>query len=443
MTPRIKSAIIPVVLLGVCVSNAQQPNYPNVFYTVKLKPDKKERVAFHLTEASYTHLFLVPAEKTGYHKITDSKIYMQDDLLWHRVRATDREHYYAIDSATGPAYSSKEFVTITGHLGNDDNGGGNSRAPQFRVIVPSVDIDWVSQLDEAKEDTFVQFCPLTSDTNFWSIVEIKHPRDDYPIADPIVTVKWDKPGLIRLVRESDRMPLASGFTIDFRQDTEKQRFWVEPFDITPQGFEIWVEGLIDNQENRKPVERIPIDIVKGLVFKAELTNIKFNHDPNASTNDAVNIRPDFAGPPYDLSGGEWAVDLGLGAKNFPVCYVTNRSVTVQARVDFIANPNILSSAVVRAVAIDNGSETCLGDIARTNVAVNPQTMAWNYSTFQVVGKTPGAVGLARSNQWIWVVEKINGMALEKSFPFCTSGVHRVYTILDEPKPPWDNTPNNP
>ena len=139
-----------------------------------------------------------------------------------------------------------------------------------------------------------------------------------------------------------------------------------------------------------------IDQVRGLVFRAELQNIKFNHDPNSTLNDAINIRQDF-GTPYDISEGEWAIDMGFGSKNFPVCYVTNRSVTIQAKVVFAASTDVLTTAVVRAVAILNGQETCLGDVARTNLAVDAKTKAWDYTTYQVTGKTPASVGVAKSN----------------------------------------------
>jgi hypothetical protein len=61
----------------------------------------------------------------------------------------------------------------------------------------------------------------------------------------------------------------------------------------------------------------------------------------------------------------------------------------------------------------------------------------------MTGKTPASIGVAHSNQWIWVVEKINETALVPPFPFCTSGVHKVYTILDEPQIPWSKTFNSP
>ena len=69
-------------------------------------------------------------------------------------------------------------------------------------------------------------------------------------------------------------------------------------------------------------------------------------------------------------------------------------------------------------------------------------------------KVTHGIGGHADTVFLRVLSDLNGLKIirahsrhsltkKKSVPFCTSGVHRVYTILDEPKPPWDNTPNNP
>ena len=69
-------------------------------------------------------------------------------------------------------------------------------------------------------------------------------------------------------------------------------------------------------------------------------------------------------------------------------------------------------------------------------------------------KVTHGIGGHADTVFLRVLSDLNGLKIirahsrhsltkKKSVPFCTSGVHRVYTILGEPKPPWDNTPNNP
>ena len=87
-----------------------------------------------------------------------------------------------------------------------------------------------------------------------------------------------------------------------------------------------------------------------------------------------------------------------------------------------------------------GTEASLGNI---DLETLPVTYQATEHLFSVAGKTPGQVSLARSNEWEWVVTHVNEVELKKPFPFCTSGVHRVYTILGEPEPPWNNTYGSP
>ena len=87
-----------------------------------------------------------------------------------------------------------------------------------------------------------------------------------------------------------------------------------------------------------------------------------------------------------------------------------------------------------------GTEASLGNIDLETLPVTYQAAE---HLFSVAGQTPGQVSLARSNEWEWVVTHVNEVELKKPFPFCTSGVHRVYTIFGEPKAPWSNTYGSP
>ena len=116
----------------------------------------------------------------------------------------------------------------------------------------------------------------------------------------------------------------------------------------------------------------------------------------------------------------------------------NPKVTVKAKIDFRNYTGIITNVCVLAKQV--GTEASLGNINPTNVTVTYQAAE---HLFRVAGKTPGQVSLARSNEWEWVVTHVNEVELKKPFPFCTSGVHRVYTIFGEPEPPWDNTYGSP
>ena len=92
--------------------------------------------------------------------------------------------------------------------------------------------------------------------------------------------------------------------------------------------------------------------VRLLVYKVDVTNIKFNHDVESTQNDAINLRQDYS-TAFDISSGEWT-NQGI---NLPACYIANRSITIKAR--FEVSPMEVSSATVCATA----QGTSLGNLA--------------------------------------------------------------------------------
>ncbi len=166
------------------------------------------------------------------------------------------------------------------------------------------------------------------------------------------------------------------------------------------------------------------------LINCQITNIKFNHDTASSASDAINIRQDY-NTPFDISNGEWV----KGVTNIPVCYTTNKTLTIKAR--FTVQPASITNADIWAVSTDtNGS---LGDVVKTNVTFISGIAS--DVVFQVSGTTPGCIQKTTNDVWQWKMENVNGTG-SPSLDLNTSGTHTVYTILNEPVEPWDNTAGN-
>jgi len=169
--------------------------------------------------------------------------------------------------------------------------------------------------------------------------------------------------------------------------------------------------------------------VNLVVCKIEVTNIKFNHNTGSSANDGINIRQDY-NTVYDISNGEWV----KGGTNIPACYTANKTVTIKARL--ITTPAANLEADVWAVSADSGGS--LGDVVKTSVTFISGVA--NDVIFQISGTTPNCVKKTTTDVWEWKIENINGSG-STACALNTSGVHTVYTILNEPVEPWGNTFN--
>jgi len=180
---------------------------------------------------------------------------------------------------------------------------------------------------------------------------------------------------------------------------------------------------------------VPItNTIQIKVCKVEVSNIKFNHDTGSSASDAINIRMNYD-TNYDISNGEWI----KGATNIPVCYTTNKAITIKAR--FTVQPaGVITSADIWAVSTDSGGS--LSDVIKTNVTFSGGVSSPEYVTFQVSGRTPNCIQKTTNDVWQWKMENINGTG-STAWNMNTSGVHTVYTILNEPVAPWDNTAGSP
>ncbi|MEI6217671.1 MAG: hypothetical protein WCP86_02115 [bacterium] len=158
----------------------------------------------------------------------------------------------------------------------------------------------------------------------------------------------------------------------------------------------------------------------------EVTNIKFNWDTGASTNDAINIRQDYS-TSYDISNGEWV----KGGTNIPVCYTTNNAVTIRAR--FTVQPVGITNADIWAVTTGSGG---FPDVVKTNVFFTNGVSSPDYVTLQLSRTTTNCIQ-KDSFVWQWKMENTNETG-SSAYDLNTSGVHTAYTILNEPTHPWAN-----
>lgn len=172
------------------------------------------------------------------------------------------------------------------------------------------------------------------------------------------------------------------------------------------------------------------------VLSMAVTNIKFNWDTGSSVNDAINIRQDF-NTSHDISNGEWV----KGGTNIPVCYTTNKAVTIKAR--FVVQPASITSAVIWATSTVSGGS--LSNVIKTNVTFSGGMSSPEYVMFQIDGTTPNCVKKTAVDAWQWKIENVNASGSTTN-NVNTSGAYTIYTILNEPVSPWDNSwlgGNNP
>jgi len=167
--------------------------------------------------------------------------------------------------------------------------------------------------------------------------------------------------------------------------------------------------------------------------RTRVANIKFNHDTSSSQNDAINIRYDYD-TPIDVSSGEWHTN---GVVNHPVCYVGLRDVTVKARFT-TTYPNVTNMTIstmyayssfllqpLQPLSVEFANGVSVGDVD------GYVTFTASYPTFPIVYKY--------NDFMYWQTTAINHKPVPAVL-FETTGPHRVYNILEEPKQsPWNNT----
>jgi hypothetical protein len=161
--------------------------------------------------------------------------------------------------------------------------------------------------------------------------------------------------------------------------------------------------------------------------------IKFNHDPDAATQDALNIRIN-AGAMVKVP--EWAGGETMASQS-PAAYainaVGNNVITVQARFKTTEPVEFME---IRALFVTFflGSKTPLGDLAPTQVVFNVDGLS-GFVSFQCMSGL-GTTVRAKNIQWKWQFRTMPGGAWTD---FATTN-HRIYVLLDVPAAPWEQTP---
>ena len=161
------------------------------------------------------------------------------------------------------------------------------------------------------------------------------------------------------------------------------------------------------------------------VYKFTVEEIRFNHDMDSCSTDAVSIRRNVD-EVFDTSHGEWWSG-GPVLKNDPVCYAGNVRPTVKAKIR--VSPH-LNSARLSAQAVETSSP--LKGLTESTVIFSDGMSDWtDFSTDSTIVRTVRKF----DHRWEWKVSQMNGATVTE-FACATTGPHRVYTLLADPKPPW-------
>jgi hypothetical protein len=178
----------------------------------------------------------------------------------------------------------------------------------------------------------------------------------------------------------------------------------------------------------------------------QLLAIKFNHDPNSATNDALNIRKNAT---QFVNVPEWQRGASINPEDSPAAYAiadtTGNTVTIQAK--FRRTNNEAETAQIRAVGpagrlirpfLPALLKNVLGDVQAKQVTfeANGETSFETFNLQQVQLANAG-VGVYTTT-WRWQYR------LQSADPwtdFDTSS-HRIYAVLSVPQLPWKQTPYN-
>ena len=172
-----------------------------------------------------------------------------------------------------------------------------------------------------------------------------------------------------------------------------------------------------------------------VVIMTQLAAIKFNHDQTSATTDALNVRRNAT---QFVNVPEWQMSTSVNPEDSPVAYAIQETqgntITIQAQFE-LPDPKALT-VEVRAVA---STPHVLGEVRAKQVTFLPSG-ATNFETFELQNVQIWTAGVGVHNvTWNWQVR------LQPTDPwrdFATSH-HRIYTLLELPKSPWQQTPYDP
>jgi len=189
-----------------------------------------------------------------------------------------------------------------------------------------------------------------------------------------------------------------------------------------------------------------------------LEAIKFNHDPTSADHDALNIRKNKS---QFIDVPEWVQGFSLRAEDSPAAYAINEIkgniIAIQAKFR-CSDPSIQSIEICARDPSNPRAHGCLYEILRrlgitpilpppygnclgevkSKVITIPASGETGFETFELEFVWPlSAFGLGiHTVTWEWQF-RLNSTEPWSSF---ATTHHKIYTILDLPKSPWQQNP---
>jgi subtilisin family serine protease len=301
----------------------------------------------------------------------------------------------------------------------------------------------INEIDEEKEVTIGGFASLNKDDDNENAIPDKDETGIIANEDDLVpvTLKFNP-------EEDDGELILYAVTVD----SGKIKIWNSPNKneqiLLPMTYELpsefpktlWVEG-INTSNALRDVELVLThssstgdyqDKVKITVFELDATHIAFNHDENATVEDAINMRKDRLN---EVEVPEWGSEPD---RNDPVAYIKDMELII-IKASFKVNPAGISIAEIMAEG--NGS---LG-----NLGWKRKHFQGGISIGETINSIPGFVAFVSRDgtgdsidleeiTWQWKVKNIEESG-SGELPMNSCGPCTVYTILAEPQPPWTTT----
>jgi hypothetical protein len=199
------------------------------------------------------------------------------------------------------------------------------------------------------------------------------------------------------------------------------RVWNSP-SVREKGYDIVVDfapfGIYDRGQ----------DIVDGLNKKGFyvpelwvcLESISFNHDPDSTSSDAMNIRVNYT---EDVHVPEWK----KAQKSYPAAYIKKSKIAVKAVFSAAAD---VTHARIRAV-------TCRGQLKN----LLPETVSFKNGIsdpvyFEVASHTPTCIK-SFIQEWRWYCDDVNGSRASRMH--IGNSENKIFVVLEQPQFPWSTT----
>ena len=190
-----------------------------------------------------------------------------------------------------------------------------------------------------------------------------------------------------------------------------------------------------------------------------LNAIRFNHDPNSISNDAINIRKNFTTP---VLFPEWQKGICILPEDSLAAYCSKETHgnTISIKASFSISNITVPAIKIRAIDPNKnppGGSGCAGVIVKflfmlfnaiagnvlgevkkkTVTVVNGSTGFINFDLIHtIIGKT--GVGI-HTTTWLWQYSENGG----RTWKDIDTTQHRIYILLEAPTSPWNLTAGSP